>query len=200
MEGWLKALLWGLGLGLVTIPIARILKPRLFWGSAVMDPSGVPWVVALLLFGPGAALLASTVGAIGIWRVSREATPGLGAFMKWLGTLPVWGVPALAVALALGGGYPNAALADLGLYLALGLLAWVGRCLLALTVNYYYSIPRYRSTVTGGRRTTPEVMAEFGGTQRYILILGAFNLYLTAFDVVVSWAVGYPTGLSRLVG
>lgn len=200
MEGWLGVLLWGVGLGLVTAAIALIPKPRLFWGSAVVDPSGVPWVVAFLLFGPGGALVASVVGAVGIWRLSREATPGLGAFMKWLGTLPVWGVPALAVALVLGGDYPSPALADLWLYLGLGLLAWVGRCLLALTVNYYYSIPRYRTTVSGARMTTREAMVEFGGTGRYILILGAFNLYLTLFDVVVSWLVVYPTGLGRLVG
>lgn len=193
--GYLVSIAAGLALGLVSIPIGWVPKPRFFWGSAVFDPTSFAWVLSFLLFGPAAALLSSLVGTVGIWRLSSEPTPALGASLKFLGTLPVWLVPAMAVAFSLGGGYPNAALGDLGTYSMLMLGAAAVRCIIEVPLCYY-AIAYYRSAISGQRISPAQAIEGFGSLGRYVLILTAFNIWLTVIDSLVPWLITYPTGLA----
>ena len=85
-----KTILFGIILGLLSVPISFIKKPRFFWGSSGFDPISFFWIVSFFLYGPIGALISSLIGALSIFLFSKEATPLLGAVLKFAGTFTIW--------------------------------------------------------------------------------------------------------------
>lgn len=199
MEDLVVWLLTGAILGAVSIPVGRLPKPRLFWGSAWADPTSISWMLGFLLYGPAVAFVSSVVGAIGIWKTSPELTPALGAALKFVGTACVWATGTVVVTAYWGGQYPPPQLGTLQMAVALALLGGLVRAAVIVPLDYFFSIPYYRSVYEHRKVSRREAMAEFGGIPRYIVVLTFFNLWLSLFDLLVPWAVLYPTGLTRFL-
>lgn len=197
MEDLVLRLFTGAVLGLASLPVARMPKPRLFWGSAWVDPTSVPWVVGFLLFGPVSALAGSVVGALGIWKTSPEQAPALGAALKFLGTACLWLTAAVVVTVFWGGQYPPEQLNSFQMAVALSLLGGLVRAAVIVPLDYFFSIPYYLSRYEKRKVTRSEAVAEFGGVPRYVVVLTLFNLWLSLFDLLIPWTVLYPTGLVR---
>ncbi|HLC30615.1 MAG TPA: hypothetical protein VJM51_07525 [Dehalococcoidia bacterium] len=197
MEDLVLGLLTGAVFGLASLPVARMPKPRLFWGSAWVDPTGVSWVVGFLLFGPVSALTGSAVGTLGIWKTSPEPTPALGAALKFLGTTCLWLTVATVVTVFWDGRYPPQQLNSFQMAVGLTLLGGLVRAAVMIPLGYFYSIPYYRSHQEKRRVTRTEAVAEFGGVARYVIVLTLFNVWLSLFDLLVPWIALYPTGLAQ---
>lgn len=191
-------LLGALLLGAASILIAMIPKPRLFWGSAAIDPTSFPWIISFMLYGPLAALLSSLMGALAIALLSPEPTPRLGAALKFVGTACVWGtwwalMQAGVIACSGSALSPPTAL------LALVPVAGLVRCLVEVPACYV-AIPYYMSRTLDRRVSPREALSEFGGVGRYVLIMSLFNLWLTLLDSAIPWALVYPTDAYKTWG
>lgn len=187
----------GVLLGLSSVPVARLPKPRLFWGAAWLDATSIPWMVGFLLYGPEVALISSIVGAVGIWKLSPERAPALGAGMKFLGTSCVWVTVALIAAFFWGAHYPLSQIDSVQLAIALALLGGLVRTAVIAPMDYLWSIPYHHSLSEGRTVSRAEVLAEFGGAPRYVIVMTLGNLWLSLFDFVLPWLILFPTGLAK---
>ena len=196
----LDLILWitsGVLLGLSSIPVARLPKPRLFWGAAWLDPTSIPWMVGFLLYGPEVALISSVVGTIGIWKLSQELAPALSAGMKLLGASCVWVTVALIAVYYWGGRYPLYQIDSVQFASALALLGGLVRTAIIAPIDYLWSIPHHHFLAERRTYSRTEILAEFGGAPRYVIVMTLYNLWQSLFDFVVPWLVLFPTGLAK---
>jgi hypothetical protein len=186
----LDILIGGIIIGLLSAPVAAIKKPRFFWGSAAFDPISFFWMVSFFLYGPLGALISTAIGAAAICRFSREATPVLGGILKSTGTTTVW--LTLLGAAVLSGDHTaaGASFADPGLYIPAVLAAGAVRSLIEIPLCYR-AIPFFLTRNTGKTVTGKNMLEQFGGMRKYILIMVFLNFYLTVLDAVFSWIIAF---------
>ncbi len=198
MTARMSVLLGSVVIGLVSAPIAALKKPRFFWGSAGFDPISFFWVIAFFLFGPVGAFISSAIGALGILLFSKEPTPGLGAVLKFIGTLTVWGT---FYAFAAAFSDPAASFVlyykNIEKYAPAVLVAACVRSLIEVPACYY-AIPYFLTRSTHIKTNSRMMIEKFGGIYRFIVMLIALNVWLTILDAFIPWLVVYPTGLYKL--
>jgi len=180
-------------LGLVSVPIARIKKPRFFWGSAGLDPISFLWMISFFLFGPKGAFLSSIIGAIGIAKLSTEKTPRLGASLKFIGTMCVWGSMTIML-FGFSLPYTGKTLNNLNIFIPFAFLSAIVRCLVEIPLCVL-AIPYFLTVSRGEKITTSQMIEEFGGLKGYLLKMVLLNFWLTFLDTAIPWVLTYPTGI-----
>ena len=150
------------------------------WGMWI-DIVAIPWILAFFLYGWSGGLIVSSLGALIITFVAPSTW--LGAFMKWIATLPMWLVPAMVKEtrkLKLED-FKKASIVTLSLTLAIIL-----RGFLTIPTNYYFAIPIW----TGW---SPEQAMLF---LPWYIIFG-LNAIQGIFEFLVAWLLIFKFGLLR---
>lgn len=189
-----KIILGSIIFGLLSAPISLIKKPRFFWGSAGFDPISFFWIISFFLYGPTGAIISSLIGALAIFLLSREATPLLGAILKFTGTLIVWITFYFILLMSPNMFCSPIYFQELTIYAPSVILAAIMRCIVEIPICFF-AIP-YFLTVSQKVYTSPHMMIEkFGGLFRYFLIMIGLNFWLTFLDALIPWLVVFPTGI-----
>jgi riboflavin transporter FmnP len=185
------------------LSIFFVLTPdiRLPWGMAALDFIALPWIIAFLLLGLKGGLLTSSIGFLGIFFLSEEAIPYVGAIMKFSATVPMIIIPTLILNLSKFK-YSSDSLKSKRIYAFLMAIAIVVRCLVMLLLNYYFAIPVMFGLTPSevpfsfnyffwGNQMQPNVL------MYYILGVSLWNTWQGIIDAVLSWLVVFPTNLHK---
>lgn len=149
------------------------------WGMWI-DVVAVTWIIAYFLFGLRAAITVSVMGALVITLFAPDTW--LGASMKWIATLPMYGSLYLFLKIS----QKNLSAYKNPIFLVAPIiLGLVIRCLLVLPLNYYYAIPIW----TG--MTSVQAMKVIPW-----FIIAGFNIIQGIIDVFLAWIIVFRFRLS----
>jgi hypothetical protein len=138
--------------------------------------------------------MSSIIGSLSIALFSKEATPMLGAILKFTGTFTVW-ITLYFVVIFASDGLPSAmVLNNLGIYAFSVFLAAILRCVIEIPACYF-AIPYFLTRSTKVSVSAQSMIEKFGGFIKYFLIMITLNFYLTFLDAFFSWLLVYPTGI-----
>jgi hypothetical protein len=125
---------------------------------------------------------------------SKEATPVLGAVLKFTGTLTVW-ITFYFVPIFKSYVLPSAIFfSDFTVYAPSVILAATLRSIVEVPACYF-AIPYFLTRSTKVPVSSHIMFEKFGGLKKYFLIMIALNFYLTFLDAFISWLLVYPTGI-----
>jgi riboflavin transporter FmnP len=146
-----------------------------------IDLVAVSWLIGYFIFGGRTAFVVSVVGALMITLMAPSTW--LGAFMKWLATVPMFLVP-MAYQKLRGAKLEN--LSGLRLLIPLMLVAILIRGAIIIPVNYYFAIPIWMQWTLQESMTYVPWWAIFG-----------INAIQGAIEVLLAWLLVFRFRLDR---
>lgn len=146
------------------------------WGMW-LDLVAVPWLIALFLYRGRGAFFVSCLSVIAITFTAPSSW--LGAGMKWLGTLPMWLIPALYTFRSNKGH-----LEKIRFIVPLTAVAVLVRGLIVLPVNYYVALPIWLGE-------PPRQAMKMVPWQ----IIFSWNLLQGALEMTIAWLIAFRLGL-----
>lgn len=175
--------------------------PKMPWGMAILDPQSIIWLTCTFIFGLWSGLLSAIIGSLGIYFLSPEPAPMIGAPMKFIATLPMMLIPQFVEKILKSDNPKNKA--GIKAYILASIIAILIRIIVCLPLNLYWAIPLY-SIVTGwplegiidylGGWLSPIGLS---GWDALILSIIVMNVWQGLWDAVIPWYITYPTGLKR---
>lgn len=150
------------------------------WGMWI-DVVAVSWIAAFFLFGVRSCFLVSLLGALIITLFAPDTW--LGASMKWVATMPMWGSLYLWSTLSKKKISNYQKITNLLIPIFVGLIV---RSLLVIPLNYYYAIPIW----TG--MTTQQAISLIPW-----YIIAGFNTIQGLLDVFLAWMIVFRFRISR---
>lgn len=150
------------------------------WGMWI-DLVAVSWLVAFFLFGIRSAIIVSLLGAVIITLFSPSTW--LGAIMKWIATLPMYGILFLWLKAR---GKKLVFYKKSSRLIVPIIIAVILRAVIVLPVNYYFAIP-----IWTGMTTAQAIEA----IPWYIIV--GFNALQGVLDVILAWILVFTFRLSR---
>ena len=173
--------------------LADILPLRAPWGMKI-DFVGTVWVLSYFLYELPVALPVSAITTLYIALLMP--TGFVGASMKFIATLPMFLIPAIASYLPCFAPRRAKIFDSVRLTVGLCILATAVRLLVATAVNYYWAVPLWTGI------PTDEILgAMFNGSLfAFIAFVAGMNVLQGVVDILVPWMLAFKLKLSTMYG
>lgn len=181
-------------LAIVFDVLSDTLPLRVPWGMKI-DFVGTIWVLSYFLYGLSVAFPVSAITTLFIVLVMP--TGFVGGAMKFIATLPMFLIPALASHLPFSNLHQGSKIFNKVIIITvLGILANIVRLILATAANYYWAIPLWT-----GIQSSMIVNVMFGGSMlAFIVFIAGMNVLQGIIDIVVPWLLAFKFKLSTMFG
>ena len=166
---------------------------RVLWGMKI-DFVGTVWVLSYFLYDLPVAFPVSAMTTLYI--ALFMPTGFVGAIMKFIATIPMFLIPAIASRLPFFSNRSSKIFNNILLTVGLCIIANIVRLLLATTVNYYWAIPLWTGTPTD---QILDVMFS-GSFTAFIVFVAGMNVAQGIVDILLPWIIAFKLKLSTTFG
>ncbi|MHA1474095.1 MAG: hypothetical protein ACTSPA_00035 [Promethearchaeota archaeon] len=161
--------------------------PRVAWGLAYFDPVSLVWIISFLVFGFRAGILTSVIGTLGLMPFDPFAP--IGPLMKFGSTVWFILIPYLYSRILLKSEPSGKDIKKLSVYIPSTIIAWLIRCILMATINYFLLTYMFDMSVDLGWLGFSQIT----GVWAIIITVFVLNTIQSVFDIIIPYLLVFTT-------